>query len=95
MKSKSQGGLGVRNLGEVNASLLLKWWWRFSSEDKALQKSVVCSKYGRLGGAWIPLVNQIAGVSMVWRDITQITESYQQLDEFFGGQLKIIVGNGR
>lgn len=50
LKSKSQGGLGIRNLGVVNACLLLKWWWRFSSEDKALWKTVVCSKYGRLVG---------------------------------------------
>ncbi|XP_028066481.1 uncharacterized protein LOC114269378 [Camellia sinensis] len=27
-KSKSQGGLGVRDLGEVNECLLLKWWRR-------------------------------------------------------------------
>lgn len=36
--SKFQGGLGVRNLREVNDCLLLKWWWRYGREENALWK---------------------------------------------------------
>ncbi|XP_028093923.1 uncharacterized protein LOC114294021 [Camellia sinensis] len=42
-KSKNQGGLGVRDLSEVNECLLLKWWWKYGSDDKALWKSVIYS----------------------------------------------------
>ncbi|XP_028093944.1 uncharacterized protein LOC114294043 [Camellia sinensis] len=68
-KSKSQGGLRVRDLGEVNDCLLLKWWWRHASEDKALWKSVVCSRYSRAGGVWVPSTIHSDGVSIVWQDI--------------------------
>ncbi|KAF5931642.1 hypothetical protein HYC85_027813 [Camellia sinensis] len=42
-KGKNQGGLGIRDLGVVNECLLLKWWWRYGSEDTALWKVVICS----------------------------------------------------
>ncbi|KAF5952992.1 hypothetical protein HYC85_010936 [Camellia sinensis] len=42
-KGKKQGGLGIRDLGVVNECLLLKWWWRYGSEDTALWKDVICS----------------------------------------------------
>ncbi|GMP98870.1 hypothetical protein CsSME_00046588 [Camellia sinensis var. sinensis] len=71
--SKNQGGLGVRDLGEVNVSMLLKWWWKYSSEDKALWKSMVCSRYGRIGGGWFPPMNHPVGVSVVWKGISQLT----------------------
>ncbi|XP_028057272.1 uncharacterized protein LOC114261230 [Camellia sinensis] len=54
--SKIQGGLGVRNLREVNECLLLKWWWRYGREENALWKQVLCSKYGGFGGRWSPLL---------------------------------------
>lgn len=32
-KSKSQVGLGIRNVLEANDCLLAKWWWRCGPED--------------------------------------------------------------
>lgn len=40
-------------------------------------------------------MNQPAGASIVWKDISQLSEANQQLGDFFGDQVKIIVGNGR
>ncbi|XP_028077559.1 uncharacterized protein LOC114279501 [Camellia sinensis] len=82
--SKNQGGLGVRDLGEANECLLLMWWWRYGSDDKALWKSVIYSRYGRISGGWTPTMNQSVGVSIVWKDISQLFVANQQLGEFFG-----------
>ncbi|CAL5342156.1 unnamed protein product [Camellia sinensis] len=46
---KSQGGLGLRNLREFNACLLLKWWWRFGMEGRAIWKQMLWCKYGLAG----------------------------------------------
>ncbi|XP_028081993.1 uncharacterized protein LOC114283390 [Camellia sinensis] len=95
IKSKNQGGLGVRDIGVVNECLLLKWWWRYASDGKALWKSLICSWYGKIGGGWTPSLNQSIGASVVWKDISQLSVVNQQMVEFFGEQVKIIVGNGR
>ncbi|CAL5381019.1 unnamed protein product [Camellia sinensis] len=94
-QSKNQGGLGVKDLGEVNDCMLLKWWWRYDSDDKALSKSVVCSRYGRIDRGWMPSLNISDGVSSVWKEIVQLTSVNQPLGEFYGGHFKISVGNGR
>lgn len=94
-RSKSQGGLGVRDLGEVNESLLLKWWWKYGNEDSALWKTVVCSRYGRNGGGWLPDLNSSGGISLVWFDIVKLLSENQQLGDFYGEHFRIKVGNGR
>lgn len=52
--SKKKGGLGIVNLREINNSLLIKWWWRYGVEEKALWRQVINSRYGVVGGGWIP-----------------------------------------
>ncbi|XP_028102776.1 uncharacterized protein LOC114302016 [Camellia sinensis] len=94
-KGKNQGGLGIRDLGVVNECLLLKWWWRYGSEDKALWKEVICCRYGKMGRGWSPLLSHPVGVSLVWKDISQLSTVNQQLGEFFGEQVQLIVSNGR
>ncbi|KAL7175699.1 hypothetical protein ACSBR2_029314 [Camellia fascicularis] len=88
-KSKGQGGLGVRDIEEVNECLLLKWWWRYGNEDSALWKSVVCSRYGRAGGSWAPAVSLSGGVSIVWQDIVQLLSVNQHLGKFYSDHFRI------
>ncbi|MCH79506.1 LINE-1 reverse transcriptase like [Trifolium medium] len=45
-KPKSQGGLGVRDVGKVNLSLLIKWRWRLLQKEDALWKDILVAKYG-------------------------------------------------
>jgi hypothetical protein len=45
-KPKSQGGLGVRDVGKANLSLLIKWRWRLLQEDEAVWKNVIVARYG-------------------------------------------------
>ncbi|XP_028085590.1 uncharacterized protein LOC114286614 [Camellia sinensis] len=78
-KSKWQRGLGVRDLGEVNDCLLLKWWWRYGNEDKALWKSVLCSRYDRIGGGRMPPVSHTGGMSNIWQDIVKLSAVNQGL----------------
>ena len=40
---KKLGGLGVGDIVIKNATLLVKWWWRFYDESNSLWKRVVCS----------------------------------------------------
>lgn len=41
--SMDWGGLGIRNLRDVNTSLLCKWLWELGDGgDKALEESYIC-----------------------------------------------------
>lgn len=93
--SKIQGGLGVRNLREVNDCLLLKWWWRYGREENALWKQVLCSKYGGIGGRWSLLSVDLGLLSSLWQDVLLINSSNPALSEFFWNNIKTVVGNGR
>lgn len=44
--SKKEGGLGIRNLKHHNHSLLLKWLWRFASDEQSLWKETIKTRYG-------------------------------------------------
>ena len=44
--AKEDGGLGIRSLRAMNEALKTKWLWRFATEDDALSKKVIVSKYG-------------------------------------------------
>jgi hypothetical protein len=46
-KPKKEGGLGVRDLRLVNASLLAKWRWKLLCNNNDMWKDVVIAKYGR------------------------------------------------
>ena len=45
MKQKNEGGLGVGDIAVKNTALLLKWWWKYGTEDDQLWKKVVKSIY--------------------------------------------------
>ncbi|KAL8487236.1 hypothetical protein ACS0TY_023781 [Phlomoides rotata] len=47
-QKKSEGGLGIRELGIYNKALLHKWVWRILRERESLWVKILESKYGRL-----------------------------------------------
>ncbi|KEH37467.1 hypothetical protein MTR_2g038700 [Medicago truncatula] len=49
-KAHSQGGLGVRKLGDFNLSLLDKWCWRLLVDKNGLWYRVLKARYGEIGG---------------------------------------------
>ncbi|XP_058760864.1 uncharacterized protein LOC131634228 [Vicia villosa] len=44
-KPKEKGGLGVRDVAEVNKALLLKWKWRILREDNAIWSRFISLRY--------------------------------------------------
>lgn len=79
MSLKVKEGLGIRSIADMNDCMLLKWWWRYGVEDKALWKEAVCSKYERVGGSWWPEMGEVGKVSLVWQGILNIAEENPQL----------------
>lgn len=49
--SRSDGGLGIRSMGDMNLALVGKLGWRFIIDDDALWAKVLRSKYARASGA--------------------------------------------
>jgi hypothetical protein len=75
-KEKKDGGLGVKNIKVVNASLLTKWRWKLLKEEPALWKDVLIARYGGRVVSRVSL-NGIVGVrpaSAWWKDICLIEE---------------------
>ncbi|XP_028059660.1 uncharacterized protein LOC114263352 [Camellia sinensis] len=93
-KSLNQGGLGIRRLKDVNASLLLKWWWKFGSEVNALWRRMLCNKYMIEEFHWLPPINSPARFSRIWGDVLAVASLNQPLVEFFVEKYQIKVGNG-
>ena len=57
--TKDKGGLGIRKIRPLNESLFIKWWWRFSSDNKALWRRIICEKYGLNENDWLPVMRDI------------------------------------
>nr|GFA20218.1 RNA-directed DNA polymerase, eukaryota, reverse transcriptase zinc-binding domain protein [Tanacetum cinerariifolium] len=51
LASKKKGGLGVSSLFALNRALLLKWVWRFVSNDGSLWSQVINVIHGKLLGS--------------------------------------------
>jgi hypothetical protein len=71
---RGQGGLGVRDVGKVNASLLIKWRWKLLQKDNAVWKDVLEAKYGsivrhKVSWSGYQLSNR---VSCWWKDVCGI-----------------------
>jgi len=70
-KLKSEGGLGVRDLRQVNLALLAKWRWRFLQGDEGIWRDIILAWYGEclpsphLGGK----PSGLRGVSSWWSNI--------------------------
>lgn len=64
--SKKRGGLGIKNLSIQNNCLMMKWLWRYNSEEHALRKKVINTKVGETNPCWTKTVTESYGVG-VWR----------------------------
>ena len=93
-KSVAQGGLGIRRIRDVNACLLLKWWWKFGTHTDALWRRIFCSKYKIEVNCWHPPVISSYKLSRVWRDILFIGDHSTNIFNFFLLSCQIKVGDG-
>ncbi|CAL5344867.1 unnamed protein product [Camellia sinensis] len=92
--SIENGGLGVRKVRVANSCLLLKWWWRFACESKALWRKVICSKYNIDECCWLPISADSWKQSKLWRDITSLASFYPSMLECFLNNFNVQVGDG-
>lgn len=71
-KPKDKGGLGVPRLIDVNQALLLKWSWRFKTEDNSLWKKIIMGCHGS-SRPWAMLPCS-ASASGCWKQIVKVGE---------------------
>ena len=72
-KSKKKGGLGVKDIFNMNISLLCKCWRRLENED-GLWQDIIKAKY--LKGRLISSVKHIRDDSPTWTDLLKIRMVY-------------------
>ena len=81
---KRKGGLGVKDLGKMNVSLLCKWWWKLKQKD-GLRQEIVRKKY--IKNTCISLLKKKPTNSPVWNQLLSVKDIYTS------GR-KMIVGKG-
>lgn len=69
--SKRGGGLNIRELCTQNKSLMMKWLWKFVSQEISLWKGVVTAKYG-MENKWMTEVVTNPYNCSVWRSIRNL-----------------------
>jgi hypothetical protein len=72
-KSKTKGGLGIKDIIKMNISLMCKWSWGLENED-GLWQEVVRNKYIR--GETVGTVKHRLDNSPVWTDLLEIKNMY-------------------
>ncbi|CAL5410995.1 unnamed protein product [Camellia sinensis] len=93
-KSINQGGLGIRRIRDVNACLLLKWWWKFGTQINSLWRRALCSKYKIDEACWNPPGSFSYKHSRVWKDILSIGNHCNNIFNFYVDNCQIKVGDG-
>ncbi|WMV30346.1 hypothetical protein MTR67_023731 [Solanum verrucosum] len=88
IQSKKVGALGIRNLKLQNQSLLMKWLWRFASQEQALRKETIKARFG-MENKWTTYMPTQPYGTRVWR-----WRSIRSQWIKFANNCKIKVGNG-
>ncbi|GAU10160.1 hypothetical protein TSUD_418630, partial [Trifolium subterraneum] len=84
-KSKSDGGLGVRDLRAVNLALLGKWRWRLISGGVGLWRDIILARHGslfpspHLGGR----LKDLKRVSCWWRNVSLLGDPEDAISNCF------------
>lgn len=71
-RSKSKGGLGVKDLHKQNVSLLTKWWWKLENQQ-GLWQEVIWAKYFKKDT--VASVKSKFGDSPIWKAIMKVKEN--------------------
>ncbi|KAF3649031.1 putative receptor-like cytosolic serine/threonine-protein kinase RBK2-like [Capsicum annuum] len=69
--SKKISGMGIKNLTAQNHCLLMKWLWRFTSNEQSLWKKVITQKYD-MDGKWITKAVTTPYRVRLWRSIRNL-----------------------
>jgi len=92
-KPKREGGLGVRDLRQVNLALLAKWRWRYLVGDGGIWNNIISARYGgclpspHLGGR----PSGLRGASSWWSNISLLGgDKEAAVDWFSEGCLRLL-----
>ncbi|GJS33367.1 RNA-directed DNA polymerase, eukaryota [Tanacetum coccineum] len=88
LASKKNGGLGVSSLHALNRALLLKWVWRFISQDGSLWFRVIKALYGT------SIVSHPVNLSSNWCSIVRELHLLANKGFDFLSHCKIRIGDG-
>ncbi|KAK9079762.1 hypothetical protein SSX86_001435 [Deinandra increscens subsp. villosa] len=87
---KSEGGLGLSRLVDVNRSLLCKWIWRLKTEGGRLWNKVICGIHGVNGqDPFIPCKSHLTGV---WKSIVAVNRDLSRRN--LGMEEWLVCSNG-
>nr|GEZ13610.1 TMV resistance protein N [Tanacetum cinerariifolium] len=86
-------GLGISSLLAKNQSMLLKWWWRFRTEENALWCKVICSIHGPSGGMYHSSSHPLS--SGTWSRICNLKNDLSNFRIELPRLFKKKAGNGR
>ncbi|XP_058749655.1 uncharacterized protein LOC131622635 [Vicia villosa] len=95
-KTKENGGLGIRDVGEINKALLLKWKWRILTEDKAIWWRFIRYRYvePKLIVQGKGVEGRISKESMWWRDVMLNEVKSEDSEEGFKSNIRCILNDG-
>ncbi|WMV24629.1 hypothetical protein MTR67_018014 [Solanum verrucosum] len=68
---KKAGGLSIRNMKKQNRSLMMKWLWKFATDEGMLWKEAIVAKYG-LEDKWMTKIVTTPYGCSVWRAIRNL-----------------------
>ncbi|GJV95036.1 RNA-directed DNA polymerase, eukaryota [Tanacetum coccineum] len=88
LASKKHGGLGVSSFFALNRALLLKWVWRFVSQDGSLWYKVIRALYGS------SVETHSTSLSSNWCSIMREVNKLKEKDFDFWSHCKKRIGNG-
>jgi hypothetical protein len=72
-KDRKKGGLGVKNLRELNIIIMCKWWWLLEHEE-GLWQDIVNLKY--VHNTPVCLIKPKISDSPIWSDLLKIRHIY-------------------
>ncbi|GKB09153.1 RNA-directed DNA polymerase, eukaryota [Tanacetum coccineum] len=88
LASKVQGGLGVSSFFALNRALLIKWYWRFLSNDGSLWSHVIQAIHG-------DKLDHVSNSPSLWSTILREINSLKDIGFDFMSHCKKRIGNGR
>ncbi|KAJ0493649.1 putative RNA-directed DNA polymerase [Helianthus annuus] len=92
LRSKRQGGLGIRGLESFNLAMVAKWWWRIREDLNQLWARVIAAIHGSdKCNKMVPINKNIKGW---WKDITDIQRSLMKMGINIKDKLKVQTRNG-
>ena len=89
---KTEGGLGISRLEDVNLALLAKWVWRFTVEQGSMWRGVIEAVHGGRGNwCFLPIKRSISGC---WKFIVKILEAKRFNGKSMHHLIRGVVGKG-